>query len=331
MVLKLLTWKRLRKMLLQPQPHQQKLQQLLQLTLRNNLFPKKNKPRFAAVFLYRFIYPCHFMKKIFGCSLLLICQLVLAQTPNAVLNKPIDNAMMKSFAPTGTLRVGINLGNPVLAGSIDRSEPQPKGVTIDIAKEIGKQSGIPVDLISFKSAGAIVEALKANHLDLIFVAIDPVRGADISYTPAYIQIEGAYMVKASSPIKNNEEVDVAGNEIVVGKSSAYDLYLTREIKKATLLRSSNSQSVVDDFMSGKGNVAAGVKQQLEADSKRYSNVRMLPGRFMVINQAIGVPKSRAEYEKITVYLSGLIEQLKTSGFIANSMKKHGIEGAKVAE
>jgi polar amino acid transport system substrate-binding protein len=88
---------------------------------------------------------------------------------------------------------------------------------------------------------------------------------------------------------------------------------------------------VDDFMSGKGNVAAGVKQQLEADSKRYSNVRMLPGRFMVINQAIGVPKSRAEYEKITVYLSGLIEQLKTSGFIANSMKKHGIEGAKVAE
>ena len=77
------------------------------------------------------------MKKIFGCSLLLICQLVLAQTPNAVLNKPIDNAMMKSFAPTGTLRVGINLGNPVLAGSIDRSEPQPKGVTIDIAKEIG--------------------------------------------------------------------------------------------------------------------------------------------------------------------------------------------------
>jgi len=271
------------------------------------------------------------MKKILGYSLLWMCQLVLAQTPNAVLNKPIDNAMMKSFAPTGTLRVGINLGNPVLAGSIDQSEPQPKGVTIDIAKEIGRQSGIPVELISFKSAGAIVEALKANQLDLIFVAIDPVRGADISYTPAYIQIEGAYMVKASSPIKNNEEVDVAGNEIVVGKASAYDLYLTREIKKATLLRSINSQSVVDDFMSGKGNVAAGVKQQLEADSKRYSNVRMLPGRFMVIDQAIGVPKSRAEFEKIIVYLSGLIKELKTSGFVANSMKKHGIEGAKVAD
>jgi polar amino acid transport system substrate-binding protein len=134
------------------------------------------------------------MKKIFGCGLLLMCKLILAQTPNTAANKPIDNTMMKSFAPTGTLRVGINLGNPVLAGSIDQSAPQPKGVTIDIAQEIGRRSGIPVELISFKSAGAIVEALKANQLDLIFVAIDPVRGADISYTPAYLQIEGAYMV-----------------------------------------------------------------------------------------------------------------------------------------
>jgi polar amino acid transport system substrate-binding protein len=271
------------------------------------------------------------MKKIFGCGLLLMCKLILAQTPNTAANKPIDNTMMKSFAPTGTLRVGINLGNPVLAGSIDQSAPQPKGVTIDIAQEIGRRSGIPVELISFKSAGAIVEALKANQLDLIFVAIDPVRGADISYTPAYIQIEGAYMVKTSSPIQSNEEVDATGNEIVVGNASAYDLYLKREIKKATLLRSTNSQSVVDDFMSGKGNVAAGVKQQLEADSKRYNNVRMLPGRFMVIHQAMGVPKSRADFEKITLYLSDLVAELKTSGFIANSMKKHGIEGAKVAE
>jgi polar amino acid transport system substrate-binding protein len=271
------------------------------------------------------------MKKIFGCSLLLMCQLILAQTPNVAVDKPIDNIMMKSFAPTGTIRVGINLGNPVLAGSIDQSEPQPKGVTIDITKEIGRRAGLPVELVSLKSAGAIVEALKANQLDLIFVAIDPVRGADISYTPAYIQIEGAYMVKVSSLIQNNEEVDTAGNEIVVGKASAYDLYLTREIKKATLLRAINSQSVVDDFMNGKGNVAAGVKQQLEADAKRYSNVRMLPGRFMVIHQAIGVPKSRTEFEKITLYLSGILEELKTSGFIASSMKKHGIEGAKIAE
>jgi len=166
---------------------------------------------------------------------------------------------------------------------------------------------------------------------LVFVAIDPVRGADISYTPAYIQIEGAYMVKASSALKSNAEVDVAGTEIVVGKGSAYDLYLTREIKNATLLRAASSQAVIDDFMSGKGNVAAGVKQQLESDAKRYQGLRMLPGRFMVINQAMGIPKARPDFEKTTIYLSELITQLKQSGFIANSMQRHQIQGAKVAE
>jgi polar amino acid transport system substrate-binding protein len=173
--------------------------------------------------------------------------------------------------------------------------------------------------------------VKSGEIDLVFVAIDPVRGADISYTPAYIQIEGAYMVKNNSPIKSNDEVDDASNEIVVGKGSAYDLYLTREIQRATLLRAASSQAVIDDFMSGKGNVAAGVKQQLESDAKRYEGLRMLPGRFMVINQAIGIPKSRPNYESTTAYLSEIIAELKQSGFVASSMERHQVQGAKVAE
>ena len=188
--------------------------------------------------------------------------------------KTIDSSTLSSFAPTATLRVGINLGNPILANE----EPNTKrlyGVTIDIANEIGKRISLPVQLTPFKTAGATVDAVKTGEIDLVFVAIDPVRGADISYTPAYIQIEGAYMVKADSTINNNEEVDAAGNEIVVGKGSAYDLYLSREIKNATLLRAVSSQAVVDDFMSGQGNVAAGVKQQLESDAKRYQGLRML--------------------------------------------------------
>jgi len=242
----------------------------------------------------------------------------------------IDPKMIQSFAPTGTLRVGINLGNPVLAG-LDATTQKPKGVTIDIANEIGKRSGIPVELIPFKTAGSTVDAIKAGNIDMIFVAIDPVRGADVSYTPPYIQIEGAYMVKANSPLKNNEEVDRSGVEIVVGKGSAYDLYLTREIKNAALLRAASSQAVIDDFMAGKGNVAAGVKQQLESDAKRYQDLRMLPGRFMVINQAIGIPKARADYEKTTAYLSNIITDLKSSGFVAQAMKRHNIQGAQVAE
>lgn len=238
--------------------------------------------------------------------------------------------MISSFAPTGTLRVGINLGNPILANE----NPQTLelyGITIDIAHEIGKRLSLPVKLTPFKTAGNTVDAVKSGDIDLVFVAIDPVRGADISYTPPYIQIEGAYMVKTNSPIQQNDQVDVTGNEIVVGKGSAYDLYLSREIKNAALLRAASSQAVVDDFMSGKGNVAAGVKQQLESDAKRYEGLRMLPGRFMVINQAIGIPKARPQYEKTTAYLSDLITQLKQSGFVAKSMQEHKIEGAKVAE
>lgn len=242
----------------------------------------------------------------------------------------IDSTMISSFAPTGTLRVGINLGNPILANDNPQTH-ELYGITIDIAHEIGKRLSLPVKLTPFKTAGNTVDAVKTGDIDLVFVAIDPVRGADISYTPPYIQIEGAYMVKTSSSIQQNDQVDVSGNEIVVGKGSAYDLYLSREIKNATLLRAASSQAVVDDFMSGKGNVAAGVKQQLESDAKRYEGLRMLPGRFMVINQAIGIPKARPQYEQTTTYLSDLITQLKQSGFVAKSMQEHKIEGAKVAE
>jgi polar amino acid transport system substrate-binding protein len=263
-------------------------------------------------------------------SFAFLCLSQFAISQSSPTMKTMDSKSLSSFAPTGTLRVGINLGNPVLAGE-DLQSKNLYGVTIDIANEIGKRISLPVQLIPFKTASATVDAVKTGNIDLVFVAIDPVRGADISYTPAYIQIEGAYMVKADSHLKSNDAVDVAGNEIVVGKGSAYDLYLTREIKKAALLRAASSQTVIDDFMSGKGNVAAGVKQQLESDAKRYEGLRMLPGRFMVINQAIGIPKARSSYESTNVYLSNLITELKQSGFIADSMKRHNIQGAKVAE
>ena len=283
---------------------------------RNKIAAIQKKTAVNRGFLYHLL-----MKHFFSICLLLLSPFAISQSPNA---------MLQSFAPTGTIRVGINLGNPVLART-DVATQKPKGVTIDIANEIGKRSGLPVELIPFKSAGATVDAIKTGNIDLVFVAIDPVRGEDVSYTPPYIQIEGAYMVKASSPIKSNAEVDVAGNEIVVGKGSAYDLFLTREIKHATLLRTASSQAVIDEFMGGKGNVAAGVKQQLESDATRYTGLRMLPGRFMVINQAIGIPKARSGYEKTSAYLSVIISELKASGFVANAMYRHDIQGAKVAE
>jgi polar amino acid transport system substrate-binding protein len=172
-----------------------------------------------------------------------------------------------------------------------------------------------------------VEAIKARKVDLAFVAIDPVRAADMEYTAPYVVIEGAYLVRNGSPLQRNEEVDRAGTRVAVGRGSAYDLYLTRELKQATLVRVPTSPQVVDDFLAQNLEVAAGVKQQLEMDGRRVGGVRLLPGRFMVINQAMGVPKGRTAAQ---AWLSAYIEEMKASGFVADALQRHRIEGAAVA-
>jgi polar amino acid transport system substrate-binding protein len=233
---------------------------------------------------------------------------------------------LAELAPGGTLRAAINFGNPILAYR-DPVSGEPRGVSVDLAREAGRRLGVPVGLVTFTSAGQVVEAVKARSVDLAFVAIDPVRGADTEYTPPYVIIEGAYMVRNDSPIRRNEEVDRPGNRIVVGKGSAYDLYLTREIKTATLVRAPTSPEVTPLFMSQQLEVAAGVRQQLEADARKTPGVRMLDGRFMVINQAMGVPKGRLAAQQ---WLTRFIEEMKSSGFVAEALQRHRIEGAAVA-
>src|SRR5262249_9686079 len=155
---------------------------------------------------------------------------------------------------------------------------------------LARRLGVPLQLVPFSAAGQVVEALKADQVDVAFVAIDPLRGQDVRYSAAYVIIEGAYLVRQDSLLQRNEEVDRAGHRIAVGKGSAYDLSLTREIKQATLERAPTSPAVVDYFLSHQLEVAAGVKQQLEADARRVPGLRLLPGRFMVINQAMGTPR-----------------------------------------
>jgi polar amino acid transport system substrate-binding protein len=236
-----------------------------------------------------------------------------------------STALVKEFAPTGTLRAAINLGNPILANK--DAAGQPFGVSVDLARELGKRLGVPVALVPFSAAGKVVEAVKSAQVDIAFVAIDPVRGGDMAQTPAYVQIEGAYMVPNASPIKTNAEVDRAGHRIVVGINSAYDLYLTREIKAATLVRAPSSPTVLDMMAAQKLEVAAGVKQQLQMDAKRIPGMRLLDGRFMVINQAMGLPKGR---DAAHAYLSAYVQDMKASGFVAQALARHGIEGAAVA-
>jgi polar amino acid transport system substrate-binding protein len=234
-------------------------------------------------------------------------------------------AAVAELGGTGKLRAAINYGNPILASR--GPDGQPRGLSVDLAREAGRRLGLPVELVTFNSAGNTVEAMKAGKVDLAFVAIDPVRAADMDYTAPYVIIEGAYAVRNGSPLQRNEEVDRAGTRIAVGRGSAYDLYLTREIKAAALVRTPTSPEVVDAFLAQNLEVAAGVKQQLEMDALRVGGVRLLPGRFMVIEQAMGVPKGRKAAQ---AWLSGYIEEMKASGFVGEALKRHGIEGAAVA-
>lgn len=232
----------------------------------------------------------------------------------------------EDLAPSGSLRVSINLGNPILAGR--KPDGTLFGVSVDLATELGRQLGVAVVLRPYDAAGKAVDALRSGEVDLGFFAIDPARSQGISFTAPYVLIEGAYLVRQDSPLTHWDQVDKAGHELVVGAGSAYDLFLTRHLEHARIVRAPTSPTVVDVFMQGSFAAAAGVKQQLEADRSRYPATRLLPESFMVIQQAMGAPE-RISSSSRTV-LAGFIEAMKASGEVARSLSSYGIEGAAVA-
>jgi polar amino acid transport system substrate-binding protein len=238
----------------------------------------------------------------------------------------VSAEILSAFAPNGRLRASINLGNPILANRGAGGEPT--GVSIDLARGLAARLGVDVNLVVFDAAGKSVAAVTAEEADVGFFAVDPLRGEGILFTAPYVLIEGAYAVADGSPLQANEDVDRAGHRVVVGKGSAYDLYLTREIQYAELVRAPTSPAVMDTFVAGGYEVAAGVRQQLEADVTRHPGYRLLPGRFMVIQQAMGLPKSRGE--DAVDFLRRYVEDMKASGFVAEALERHGIQGASVA-
>jgi polar amino acid transport system substrate-binding protein len=235
-------------------------------------------------------------------------------------------AALADLAPSGKLRAGVNFGNPVLVQK-DPATGAPNGLAVDLAQELGRRLGVPVELVTFDAAGKMADAVKANAWDVAFLAVDPVRVVDITFSAPYLEIEGVYLVPAGSPLRTNDEVDREGVRIAVGKGSAYDLYLTRELKRAQLVRAPTSPLAVEMFVLEKLDVSAGVKQQLVAAASTIPGSRMLPGRFMAIGQAAGVPRGR---DAGAAYVRIFIEEAKASGFVARSLARHGIEGASVA-
>jgi polar amino acid transport system substrate-binding protein len=231
------------------------------------------------------------------------------------------------LTPTGCLRAAINFGNPILANR-DAESGEAQGVSIDLAQKLAGLLDVPLVLVPYEAAGEAVAGCAREEWDVAFVARDPVRAAGIAQTRPYVLIEGAYLVRDDSPLHSNDEVDREDTRVVVGKGSAYDLYLTRALQRATIVRSPTSPAVVDTMLSEHCEVAAGVRQQLEYDAKRLSGLRMLPGRFMVIEQAMGTPQGRpAAFRLLNEFVANMIE----SGFVSRSLARHRIMGATVAD
>jgi polar amino acid transport system substrate-binding protein len=230
----------------------------------------------------------------------------------------------KDLAPSGKLRVAINFGNPVLAQRGPGGEP--RGVSAALARELAKRLNVPIDFLTFEEAGKVAEAASQDKWDVAFLAIDPKRAATIDFTPPYVLIEGTYLTRTNSPLQKLEDVDKDGVRVAVAENSAYDLYLTRNLKHATLIRAVNSAGAVSDFEQGKVELLAGVRQPLDTYARAHPDTRVMDGRFMSIEQAMCSPKGR---EAARRYLRDYIEEMKRSGFVANTLAESG-QSATVA-
>lgn len=234
---------------------------------------------------------------------------------------------MSAFAPTGTLRASINVGNPILANTL-AGGGEPVGVSIDLAREFARRLGGGPELVVFERAADSVDAVKDQRADIGFFAIDPARSEGLLFTAPYVLIEGSYLVAESSTLTDNAQVDSAGHRISVGSGSAYDLFLTREIGKAEIVRFRGAAPALAAVRAGDVDVAAGIRQLLEGEAQRAPGLRVLPGPFMVIQQAIGIPAGRgAEAQAL---LAAFVEEMKVSGFVGDALTRHHIEGALVA-
>jgi polar amino acid transport system substrate-binding protein len=241
-------------------------------------------------------------------------------------SEDVSNEIVGQLAPSGRLRAAINFGNSVLAKK-DPVTGEPCGISAELARELACRLGVPVDFIAFDAAGKVFDALAAGAWDVAFMAIDPVRAAAIDFTGPYVMIEGTYVVPSNSPLRTIADVDSAGVRVAAARGSAYELYLTRALERATLIREPSGPEALARFLRDRLEAAAGVKQAIVAFAKANAGLRVIEGRFMAIEQAMGTPKGRAAAAR---YLRKFIEEMKASGFVAEALERSGQTDAAVA-
>jgi polar amino acid transport system substrate-binding protein len=226
------------------------------------------------------------------------------------------------LAPTGALRASINLGNPVLAHG---TPEHPSGVTVALAREIGARLDLPVEMVCFDAARKSFEAMTDGKADICFLAIDPAREAEVAFTAPYVVIEGVYAVRADASHQTPADIDQPGVRIGVKRGSAYDLYLTRTLQHATVVR---GEEGVDVFLDEGLDAAAGIRQPMTVFVDGRPDMRLIDERFMQIQQAVGTMKGR--HPDTVAFLRAAVEDLKASGFVSEALRMSGQADAVVA-
>jgi polar amino acid transport system substrate-binding protein len=242
------------------------------------------------------------------------------------MNPQITPAARSELAPGGKLRVGINHSNFLL---VNAGSPHgaPKGIAPDLALELGKRVGVPVEFVSFDGAGKTADAIRDALVDAGFIASEAERANVIEFSTAYLELPATYLVPAGSPLRSLSDVDRPGVRIAVSGRSAYDLYLTRTLKNAQLLRAEGIPASFKLFVDQKLDALAGLKPGLMSEAQKLPGSRMLEGQFTAVQQSIGVPKGR---DAAARYLREFVEDAKRSGLVGQLVEKHGVKGVNVA-
>jgi polar amino acid transport system substrate-binding protein len=239
---------------------------------------------------------------------------------------PVSQQAKAELAPTGVLRAGLNLSNFLLVSG-KTGAGEHAGVAPDMAAEIARRLGVPVKYVPYKTPGELADAAEAAAWDIGLIGAEPQRAEKITFTPAYVEIEATYLVPAGSPLKAIADVDKPGVRIAVTGRSAYGLWLERNIKQAQLVRSGTLDAAYEQFAAEKLDVLAGLRPRLLSDVEKLPGARILDGKFMSVQQAIGTGRKNAA---AAAFLRAFVAEVKASGFVQQLIDKHKVRGLTVA-
>lgn len=234
----------------------------------------------------------------------------------------LSDAARSELAPAGTLRAGMNLTNTLFT-SKDLATGELRGVSVDLMRELASRLGVPVDFVVHATPGDVADAAEHDRWDVAILAIEPARAQTIAFSPAMTEIEAAYVVHQDSALRSSEQADAAGVRIVAPEKAGYELYLTRTLRNATLIRTKAFQASIDLFNERRADVLAGLKPALLESMRKMPDARMLEGSFMAVHHGLGTPRAR---QAAAAYLKAFVEEMNACGFIARSIERNGVKG-----